>query len=288
MGEEMANNTYEKGGVLIFGAGGQLGSELMKLIPGATGLYHISSENNLSLDITNFVKIEDFILKRRPKVIINTVALTNVDKCETEKRIANDINAESVRHIVRAAAVSKSYLVQVSTDYVFDGTEGMYKESSIPNPINFYGLSKLLGDWAAQSYDYSLIVRTSGVFGFKSNYPRFVLSQLKEGKEIKAVKSFYSPIHAKLLAEAILELTELRRTGIMNVSGPRISRYDLAIKIAEKISASTDKIIELDQTEMKWPASRPYDSSLDNTLSRRLIGNKFYDIDLNIDLLTEI
>ncbi len=281
----MAENKSERGNVLIFGAGGQLGSELMKLFPEATGVYHTGSEGNLTLDITNFVRLEDIILKKRPKVIINTVALTNVDKCETEKGIANKINAESVRHIVRAAAVSRSYLVHVSTDYVFDGADGMYKENSIPNPINFYGLSKLLGDWAAQSYDDSLIVRTSGVFGYKSNYPRFVLSQLKEGKEVKAVESFYSPIHAKLLAEAILELTELRRTGIVNVSGPRISRYDLAVKIAEKISAPTDKIFELDQSQMKWPASRPYDSSLDNTLSRRLIDNKFYDIDLNLDLL---
>ena len=73
-------------------------------------------------------------------------------------------------------------------------------------------------------------------------YPRFVLSQLVEGREIKAVKSYYSPIHAKLLAEAILELTELRKTGIINVSGPRISRYDLAVKIADKIGCSKDNI----------------------------------------------
>lgn len=283
----MTKNTYQKGGFLIFGASGQLGSELMKIIPEATGLYHIGSENNLSVDITNFVQIEDIILKKRPNVIINAAALTNVDKCETELRIANDINAESVRHIARAAAVTKSYLVQVSTDYVFDGTEGMYKENSVPNPINFYGLSKLLGDWAAQSYDYSLIVRTSGVFGIKSNYPRFVLSQLRDGKEIKAIRSFYSPIHARLLAGAILELIELRKTGVVNVSGPRISRYNLATKIAERLSVPTDKIKEIELTEMKWPAKRPYDSSLDNTLSRRLIGNKFYDIDLNLDLLTE-
>ena len=282
----VTENKSERGQVLILGAGGQLGSELMKLFLGATGVYHAGSEGSLTIDITNFVKLEDIILKMRPKIIINTVALTNVDKCETEKRIANEINAEAVRHMVRAAAVSKSYLVQVSTDYVYDGAEGMYKETAIPNPINFYGLSKLLGDWAAQSYDDSLIVRTSGVFGHKSNFPRFALSQLKEGKEVKAVKSFYSPIHARLLAEAILELTELRRTGVINVSGPRISRYELALKIAEKISAPTDKIIELDEGQMKWPARRPYDSSLDNTLSRRLIDNKFYDIDLNLELLT--
>ncbi len=283
----MANNNIKTKKTLIFGAGGQLGSELMKLFPEATGIFHNRTDKDLSFDITNFTKLEDLILKIKPDIIINAAALTNVDKCEKERKNAMDINSESVRHITRAATVTKSYFVQVSTDYVFDGTEGMYKETSVPNPINFYGISKLLGDVSALSYDGSLVVRTSGVFGYKQNYPRFVLSQLVEGREIKAVKSYYSPIHAKLLAEAILELTELRKTGIVNVSGPRISRYDLAVKIADKIGLSKDKIYELDQNEMKWPARRPYDSSLDNTLSRRILNDKFYDIDLNIELLVK-
>ena len=281
----MANNNTKTKKTLIFGAGGQLGAELMKLFPGASGVFHHGTDKDFSFDIVNFTKLEDLILKKRPDIIINAAALTNVDTCEKDKINAMYVNAESVRHITRAAAVTKSYLVQVSTDYVFDGTESLYKENSVPNPINFYGLSKLLGDVSALSYDDSLVVRTSGVFGYKQNYPRFVLSQLIEGKEVKAVKSYYSPIHAKLLAGAILELTELRRTGIINVSGPRISRYDLAVKIADKIARPTDKIYELDQNEMKWSARRPYDSSLDNTLSRRILDDRFYDIDLNLDLL---
>lgn len=281
----MTNNNIKTKKTLIFGAGGQLGFELMKLFPEPTGIFHNGTDRDFSFDITDFAKLEDLILKKRPDIIINAAALTNVDRCENQRKSAMEINAESVRHITRAASVTKSYLVQVSTDYVFDGTDSMYKETSVPNPINFYGLSKLLGDVSALSYDDSLVVRTSGVFGYKQNYPRFVLSQLREGKEIKAVKSFYSPIHAKLLAEAILELTEFRKTGIINVSGPRISRYDLAVKIADKIGCSKDNIHELDQNEMKWPARRPYDSSLDNTLSRRILDDKFYDIDLNLELL---
>lgn len=283
----MANNNIKTKKTLIFGAGGQLGSELMRLFPEATGIFHHETDKDFSFDITNFTKLEDLILKKRPDVIINSVALTNVDSCEKERKSAFDINAESVKHITRAASVTKSYLVQVSTDYVFDGTDTMYKENSVPNPINFYGLSKLLGDVSALSYDDSLVVRTSGVFGYKQNYPRFVLSQLREGKEVKAVKSYYSPIHAKLLAEAIQELMELRKTGIINVSGPRISRYELAVKIADKIGYPKDNIHELDQNDMKWPARRPYDSSLDNTLSRRILDDKFYDIDLNLDLLVD-
>ena len=277
-------NTLRKK-TIIFGAGGQLGSELMGLIPDSLGVYHATNENGLALEMSDYIRIEDLILKCRPEIIVNATALTNVDACETEKQKAISVNAEAVRHIARAASVTKSYLVHVSTDYVFDGRTGMYKENSEPNPINYYGLTKLLGDWAALSYDDSLVVRTSGVFGFKNNYPKFVLNQLNSGKEINAVKSFYSPIHARLLAEAIVELIQMRRTGVINVAGPRISRYDLAIELAKRMGVSTDGISELDQNEMTWVAKRPYDSSLDSSLSRKLLQGKYGDLDKNLKLL---
>lgn len=280
----MTSNDLKKK-VIIFGAGGQAGSELQKLIPDSYGIHHSNNTGSPALDVTDYIKLEDIILKSRPEIIVNAVAFTNVDGCEAEKEKALAINAEAVKHIVRAARVVNSYIVHISTDYVFDGSTGMYRETSTPNPINYYGLTKLLGDWAAVSYDDSLVVRTSGVFGHKGNYPRFVVNQLRENKEIRAVKSFYSPIHAKLLAEAILNLIELRRTGIVNIAGERVSRYDLAIRIADKMKTPTSGIHEIDQSTMTWPAERPFDSSLDCSLARRLIGDSFTDLDRNLDLL---
>lgn len=281
----MKNNNSLKRKALIFGAGGQVGSELVKLIPDSLPIFHDSSESGIRMDTTDAVKVEDLILKTRPDVIINAAAFTNVDVCETNKENALRINAESVKHMVRAASVTNSFFVHISTDYVFDGKKGMYNEKSVPNPINYYGLSKLLGDWAALSYDNSLVVRTSGVFGYKQNYPRFVVSQLESGKEINAVRSYYSPVHAKLLAESIIELIILRRTGIINVAGPRISRYQLALEIAKRIGVTTDKLTELDNSDMKWTANRPFDSSLDCSLAKRLLSGTFYDLDSNLDLL---
>ncbi len=283
----MTGNELKKN-MLVFGAGGQAGSEICKLFPDALGIHHSSNTGTSSVEITDYVKLEDIILKTRPEVIVNAVALTNVDLCETERPKALAINSESVKHIVRAARVVNSYVVHISTDYVFDGFTGMYGENSVPNPINYYGLSKLLGDCAALSYDDSLVVRTSGVFGYKGNYPRFVVNQLKENKEVKAVKSFYSPIHAKLLAEAILDLIDLRRTGIVNVAGQRVSRYDLAVEIAERMNVPNSGIHELDQSSMTWAAKRPFDSSLDCSLAKRLIGDSFMDFDRNLDLLLNI
>lgn len=271
--------------VIIFGASGQVGSELKKIWPDSLGVFHTPTTSEFSMDVTDSVKIEDLILKSRPKIIVNAVALTNVDTCETDKAKALTINAEAVKHMVRAASVTRSYFLHISTDYVFDGEMGMYTERSIPNPINYYGLSKLLGDWAALSYDNSLVVRTSGVFGHKQNYPRFVISQLEAGKEINAIESYYSPIHAQLLAEAINELIKLKKTGIINVSGPRISRYELAKRIASRMGKSTDLITELDQSKMTWTAQRPFDSSLNCSVARGLLSEKFYDLDENLNLL---
>jgi dTDP-4-dehydrorhamnose reductase len=72
-----------------------------------------------------------------------------------------------VKHIVRASRVLEAYLIHISTDYVFDGKKGLYKEEDLPNPINYYGLTKLLGETYALSYDDSLVIRTSGVLGIK-------------------------------------------------------------------------------------------------------------------------
>lgn len=270
---------------IIFGAGGQVGSELMKIMPESLAVFHSPRETDVNIDVTDAVKIEDVILKTRPDIIVNAVAFTNVDGCENDRAKALAINAEAVKHMVRAASVTKSYFVHISTDYVFDGKNGLYTENSIPNPINYYGLSKLLGDWAALSYDNSLVVRTSGVFGHKANYPRFVVSQLQAGKDIKAVKSYYSPIHAKLLSKAIEELITMRRTGIINIAGPRISRYQLATNIATRMGKPMDKILELEDSEMNWAAKRPFDSSLDSTRAKRLLSSSFSDLDSNLDLL---
>ncbi|NAZ31370.1 MAG: sugar nucleotide-binding protein, partial [Acidilobus sp.] len=157
---------------LIIGAG-QLGSELVRQLKanGAGGpevfyTYHTRDPLGfgMRLDVTAFDLLEDLIIRLSPDVVINAVAMTDVDACEVDRALALKINAEAVRHMVRVARVTGSYLVHVSTDYVFDGERGMYREEDEPNPINYYGLSKLLGEAYALSYDDSLVVRTSGVF----------------------------------------------------------------------------------------------------------------------------
>lgn len=277
--------------VLIIGASGQLGRGLTKVYRKSKGEVHLQLtynstpvEGGVRIDVTDPTLLEDFILKHRPDVIINASAYTDVDGCEVNKNFAFLINSEAVRHMIRASRVVGAYFVHVSTDYVFDGEKGLYKEEDTPSPINYYGLSKLLGEAYALSYDDSLVVRTSGVFGYKANFPSLVLKNLKEGKEVYAWKDyFYSPIHADLLGEAIARLTEMRKTGIIHVGGERVSRFELALKVAEKIGV--DKGLVKPSTPQNTKAKRPKDSSLDVGKAKALLSFDFFSSESNIKAL---
>jgi len=267
--------------ILLIGASGQLGLELSEVLKGDVIKVCNTKEvqGGYKLDLTNYSAVEDFIIKKKPDVIINTASLTDVDKCETEKGEAFKVNAEAVKHIVRASRVVEAYLIHISTDYVFDGKKGLYKEEDLPNPINYYGLTKLLGETYALSYDDSLVIRTSGVFRHKG-FPIYVYKTLKEGKEVSAFKGYYSPISARKLAEAISELIEYRKTGILNVASERVSRVDLAMKIKEKFNLG-GSVKEVDEVK-GWIAKRPFDSSLDISKAKKLLSTDFYSLDENL------
>ena len=272
--------------VLVIGKDGQLGSELVKLIPSSMGTSR-KDKSGIFLDLKNPNAIEDIILKEMPDVVINAAAYTDVDGCDNNRSSAYAINARAVRNIARACSVTGSYLIHVSTDYVFDGEKGNYREDDAPNPINYYGISKAIGEAYALSYDDSLVIRTSGVYGIKMNFPLFVAKTLRENGTVNCIDSYYSPIHATMLAEAIKELMEKRIYGILNVSGDRISRYDFALKIKEALKIETGTV-RLAQDVPKLKARRPYDSSLDNGKALRMLSAKFNDMDRSIKYLEKV
>ncbi|QKR00840.1 NAD(P)-dependent oxidoreductase [Metallosphaera tengchongensis] len=265
---------------LILGASGQLGIELSSLFPEAIRTYSSSEvPGGVKLDVTDFQVLEDFILKVRPDVVVNATAYTDVDGCERDRERAMKVNSEAVRHVVRASRVVEAYLLHVSTDYVFDGGKGMYAETDLPDPVNYYGLSKLVGEAYALSYDDSLVVRTSGVFRHKG-FPVYAYNTLRKGGEVLAFKGYYSPISGKLLAEAIKELVETRRTGVIHVAGERVSRYELALRVAEAYDLPKN-VKEVDEVR-GWVAKRPFDSSLDVSRARKLVSVDFYSLEENL------
>ena len=279
--------------VLVIGASGQLGSALYEVFRSkgyeVVGTYNTGSASDVRLDATDYVKLEDLIIKARPDVVFNCAAMTDVDSCEADRARCYAVNAEAVRHVARASSVAKAYLVHVSTDYVFDGEKGMYREEDPPGPVNYYGLAKLVGEAYALSYDYSLVARTSGVYsGYKSNFPRFVIERLAAGQQVSAVAdSYYSPIHARQLALALAELAEQRRTGILHVAGERVSRYELALTIADAAGLPRELVRPVRLSEMSWRARRPRDSSLDVGRARSYLGFDFYSVREGVRMLVE-
>jgi dTDP-4-dehydrorhamnose reductase len=266
--------------ILILGSGGQLGSELHKLYPNAT-CYDHSSGGAYYLDLQDNEKLEQSILSSKCKWIINAAAFTNVDACEMNKEIAYRVNGLAVKSIVKAARQIGSSVLQVSTDYIFDGKKGLYKESDIPNPLNFYGISKLIGEVLAMGFENSLIIRTSGVYGSKNNFPNFAYRQMMSGKHLKVLDGYYSPIHARNLALAIKNLIENDSKGILNVAGTRISRIELALEIARKYNLDENLINKVEKME-SMKAIRPFDSSLDISNAKKALNFDFYSVESNL------
>lgn len=259
--------------LLIIGTG-LLGSKLANISDFKTfGTYNknpikIKNCKLLKLDVVARDRTFKLIKQLNPDYIVHTAALTNVDYCETHKEEAYKINVEGTRNVVEASKEIGAKLIYISTDYVFDGEGGMYKEDDRTNPINYYGKSKLDGESVTvNTCDNYIIARISVLYGLnpKLNFVTWALQELKDGNEIKIVNDqFNTPTLADNLAELILELIKNDATGIFHASGSeRINRFDFVLKLAEVFDLKKKLIKPITSNELNWIAKRPKDSSLD-------------------------
>jgi dTDP-4-dehydrorhamnose reductase len=220
------------------------------------------------VDVTDKTALKESVMRAMPSTIINCAAITNVDACETDRQLAWAINVTLVENLARLARIVDAHLVHVSTDYVFDGAKGPYTETAVPSPINYYGKSKLAGENVCMSgTSQSTIVRTCLVYGPPSNRPDFVQWVIEScaGKTpIRVVNDqFAQPTYVEDIAEAILRITLRKRTGIYHVAGPDfMSRYDMALRIAEFFKVDGSAIQPITSAELQQPARRPHRSGL--------------------------
>jgi dTDP-4-dehydrorhamnose reductase len=198
-----------------------------------------------------------------------------------EKELAWKTNVEATTNLVRLCKEHDAYLVYVSTDYVFDGEKGTYKEMDDPAPINHYGLTKLKGEEAVQTLDKYCIARGSVIYGStpatgKTNFALWLLDKLRKKEEVKIITDQWnSPTLNVSMAEMILEILEKKIDGTFHLAGAtRLSRYEFAERLAETFNLDPKYIKPVQSEHIKWIAKRPKDSSLDVSKAKRTLAIK--------------
>jgi dTDP-4-dehydrorhamnose reductase len=274
--------------VLVTGGSGLLGAELVSLLSESkddvlSGYnIHVPSVGNpIRFSLMELDEIQTMLQRVRPDVIIHTAAMTDIDLCEEEPEIANRVNGEATGRICETASEISAYVIYVSTDYVFDGQTGSYREGDKPNPINQYGRSKLLGErLVKESASKSCIARTSVVYGWsreeRPNFATWILHRLRSDEHVKVVNDqVASPTLNLNLAEMIIELATKQYEGFLHLAGAtRIDRYTFAKQVAEAFNLDPNLIEPVKSDQIGWKAKRPADSSLNVDAAKETLDSK--------------
>jgi dTDP-4-dehydrorhamnose reductase len=181
-----------------------------------------------SVDLGDAAAVAGSVRAARPEVIINAGALTDVDGCEMAAADAFRINGIAPGILAVAASEIGSHLIQVSTDYVFDGTAGPYSEDAIPNPRGVYAITKHIGEQAVRALGHSwAIARTAVIYGWPSagraNFGSWLLGAVRKGETVRLFEDqFVSPSLADSVAEQLVEIAERKLSGVWNVCGAEV------------------------------------------------------------------
>ena len=278
--------------ILITGSNGLLGQKLVELLLTKDDYLIATAKSTLaidlpkgefhSLDITNPDEIQKVIQQSKPDAIINTAAMTQVDHCETEREKCWANNVTAVESLVKVCEKTKTHLIHVSTDFIFDGTRGPLDESEKPNPLSYYGESKLAAEVAIQKSNIDwAILRTVLVFGVtkdmsRSNIVLWVKKSLEEGNVINVVNDQWrTPTLAEDLAMGCYLAATKKIKGIYNISGDEMmTPYDIAIKTADFFGLDKSLIQQTDSTKFKQPAARPPKTGFIIDKAKRELGYK--------------
>ncbi|MBW2157015.1 MAG: dTDP-4-dehydrorhamnose reductase, partial [Deltaproteobacteria bacterium] len=255
--------------IMIAGNKGQLGSDSEIVLGTDHELLAIDLDE---LDITNLSDVQNVVQDFSPHVILNCAAYTLVDKCETEKELAWNVNVIGPKNLALSVGKYGGRLIHTSTDYVFDGRKKIpqpYAEADAPNPINYYGITKNEGEKAVRNALHEhVIVRTSWLYGFKGH--NFLKTMLKlalknPDKEIRVVDDQYgSPTWSYRLAQQISRLVDTDGQGTFHATSEgHCTWYELAGCFLEKMDVP-HILVPCTSEEYPTPAARPKNSILEN------------------------
>jgi len=278
--------------ILITGSNGLLGQKLLhklrqdfsvELIAISKGENRVSIKEGYTyfdLDITNNDAVAKFVSIEKPQVVINTAAMTNVDLCEDENKDCDALNVEAVRYLADACVKVDAHLIQISTDFIFDGENGPYKEEDKPNPLSYYGLSKLKSEQLLQEHAVKwTVLRTIIVFGVgenlsKGNIVLWAKGALAKGDPLNIIDDqFRAPTLAEDLADICILAAKKKAFGIFNASGKDImSIYEIVERIAKHYGNSTENLNKISTATLNQKAGRPPKTGFILDKSRKELG----------------
>ena len=288
--------------IVITGSNGLLGQSLLNLLLKNKEEYQIfgfsrgenrsgrSDFSYVSIDITDKEKLKQQLIDIKPDFIVNTAAMTQVDDCETHKEACDLLNVSVVKWLMEISEEIKSHLIHLSTDFIFDGKKGYYKETDPPNPLSYYGLSKLKSEEVLvnSKINYT-ILRTILVYGkvfdmSRSNIVLWVKAMLEQNKEITIVNDqFRTPTYVEDLALACKISIDKKAKGIFNISSSKLlSVYEIAQEIADAFQLDKTLIKPISTSTLNQTAPRPAKTGFDLSKTNKIL--EFYPKSFKEDL----
>ena len=263
--------------ILLTGSNGLLGQkivyaslkrndiQLLATSEGENRLHSKAGYHYASMDITNADEVTAIIENFKPHCIINTAAMTNVDACEKDQENCWKMNVEAVRTMTELCELHNIHLIQLSTDFVFDGEKGYYSEEDVPNPLSHYARSKYESEKVVQQARIdSAIIRTIIIYGVvddkqRSNVVIWTINSLRQQKDINVISDqMRSPTLAEDLADACVQAALKRATGIYHVSGSEtMSILEMVNRTADFFQLDKKYIHPITTDQLKQPAKRP-------------------------------
>jgi len=288
--------------ILITGSNGLLGQNLISLFLHDTKNYEVfgfSRGENRSgrsdfeyhdVDLTHKGLLKEKVKQIQPDFIINTAAMTNVDACENNREGCYDLNVNVVQYLIDICSSINAHLIHLSTDFIFDGEKGNYSEEDTPNPLSYYGETKLYSEQILQksTINYT-ILRTILVYGLvndmsRSNIVLWVKESLEKKNEITIVDDqFRSPTYVEDLALACKISIDKKATGVFNISSNQLlSVFEIAQEIATTFNLDKKLIKPISTSTLNQTAPRPAITGFD--LSKTNQELEFYPKSFKEDL----
>ena len=279
--------------LLVLGGSGLIGHAIVKKSKNEFDVLTTYYRNSVAIDNVNSFecyfpndldKLEEVVKKEKPDVIVNTIGYSNIDFCESNKNNTEMLHVETTERICNICESNDSKQIFLSSDYVFDGEKGDYSENDIPNPVNFYGLSKLKAEQLILKSPINTVIRTSVIYDwdYRARFFNSVIKNLQNNQEVNATTDVYNSVtFLDNLVESIFKVITLNQNGIFHVvDSACVNRFEFAEMIAKifRLDKNLIKTVSV-QDEPKNIAKRPKNACLNNSKAKKELGLNFNTIE---------